>query len=148
MPQGLPKKIQVALLLADLALELRDPTPRRGSLSEQRTPQGRPVQGVLARPPWTAQRFQSALSNLLLPLVYTATVDLKVACHGRYIFPSRNSLDRSSLQFCRKPRSLPHQFLSLGTVRYFTVSLSGCTPERRGVEAAQDNYRHFRRLFR
>jgi hypothetical protein len=36
MPQGLPKKIEVGLLLADLALELGDPPPRRHSLIEDR----------------------------------------------------------------------------------------------------------------
>jgi len=36
MSQGLPKKIEVALLLADLALELGDPTSRRRSIIENR----------------------------------------------------------------------------------------------------------------
>jgi hypothetical protein len=69
MSQGLPKKIEVALLLADLALELRDPTPRRRSIIENRAPQRRAVQPALARSARPAQRRQPALPNLLLPLI-------------------------------------------------------------------------------
>jgi hypothetical protein len=69
MPQGLPKKIEVGLLLPDLALELSDPTARRRSFIEDRAPQRRPFQRPFARPTDAAQRFQTALPNLLLPLV-------------------------------------------------------------------------------
>jgi hypothetical protein len=69
MSQGLPKKIEVALLLADLALELGDPTPRRRPIIEKRAPQRRAVQPALARSARPAQRLQPALPNLLLPLI-------------------------------------------------------------------------------
>jgi hypothetical protein len=112
MPQGLPKKIEVGLLLADLALELRDPTPRRRSLIEERTLQRRAGQAALARTAWTAQRFQPALPNLLLPLVYTAPVDLESGGYCRHIFPRRDTAHCRSLQLYRDPLCSLHQFLS------------------------------------
>ena len=90
MPQGLLKKIEVGLLLADLALELRDPTPRRRSLIEDRTAQRRAVQPALARPARPAQRLQPALPNLLLPFVQTTTVDPKIRRHRRHRLAGRH----------------------------------------------------------
>src|SRR5690349_11960412 len=98
MPQGLPKKIEVGLLLPDLAFQLGDPPPRRRSLMEERAPQRQPLQRPLARPTATAQRFQPAPANLLLPLVQPTTVDLEFRRHSRYLFPRRNTAHRSSLQ--------------------------------------------------
>jgi len=69
MPQGLPKKIEVALLLPDLALELGDPSPRRSSLIENRAAQRRAVQPALARTARPPQRLKPTLPNLLLPFV-------------------------------------------------------------------------------
>jgi hypothetical protein len=89
MPQGLPKKIEVGLLLPDLALELGDPTPRRCPLIEDRTPQRRVVQNALARSASTAQRFKPALPNLVLPFVHAAAVDLKFCRNSRHILPGR-----------------------------------------------------------
>jgi hypothetical protein len=112
MPQGLPKKIEVALLLADLALELRDPTPRRRSLIEDRAAQRRAVQPALARPARPAQRLQPTLPNLLLPFVQTTTVDLQIPRNRRHLLASRNATDRSSLKFRRKRPCSLHQSLS------------------------------------
>src|SRR6516225_4373903 len=61
MPQGLPKKIEVGLLLPDLALELGDPTSRRRSFIEDRTPERWAIQPALARTADTSQRFQPTL---------------------------------------------------------------------------------------
>jgi hypothetical protein len=54
MPQGLPKKIEISLLLADLALQLGDPPVRRRGLVPFLRQQPRPNLAV-ARPPGTTQ---------------------------------------------------------------------------------------------
>src|ERR1044072_2255887 len=112
MPQGLPKKIEVALLLPDLALELGDPPPRRRPLIEDRAPQRQPLQRPLARPTATSQRFQSSLANLLLPLVQPTPVDLQIRRHRRYLFASRNPANCPALQLNADILRTLHQFLS------------------------------------
>jgi hypothetical protein len=69
MPQGLPKKIEVSLLLADLALELGDPPPRRRALMQERTPKRTAIQRSLARTARPSQRLKPTLPGLLLPFV-------------------------------------------------------------------------------
>src|SRR5262245_31575268 len=99
MPQGLPKKIEVGLLLPDLALELGDPTPRRRSFIEECAPQRRPVQRPFAWTSGAAQRFQPALPYLLLPVVEPAPVHLQIRCHIRGSLAGRQTGNRSSLHF-------------------------------------------------
>jgi hypothetical protein len=67
MPQGLPKKIKVGLLLTHLALKLGDPPPRRLPLMEQRTAQRSAIQRAAARPTRPPQRFKTTSAGLLLP---------------------------------------------------------------------------------
>jgi hypothetical protein len=84
MPQGLPKKIEVCLLLPDLALQLGDPSPRRCPLIEDRAPQWRALQPALARSTGTPQGLQPTPPNLLLPLVQPLPIEPKRAgnrCH-------------------------------------------------------------------
>jgi hypothetical protein len=138
MPQGLPKKIQVGLLLPDLALELGDPTPCRCSLIEDRTPQRRTIQRPLARPTGPPQRLQPALADLLLPLVYPLAVDPKIRRNRRRRLTGGYSLDCSSLDLRRDYLWTLHQFLSSReTVRILSVSLLGCTPEPQKVQQLQ-----------
>jgi hypothetical protein len=125
MPQGLPKKIEVALLFADLALELRDPTPRRRSIIENRAPQRRAVQPTLARSARPPQRLQTALPNLLLPFVQTTTVDLQIPRNRRHLLASRNATDRSSLKFRRKRPCSLHQSLSFEKLSAILLSHFG-----------------------
>src|SRR5215208_7329985 len=112
MPQGLPKKIEISLLLPDLALELGDPPPRRRSLVEDRAPQRRFFQRPFARPTGTTQRFQAALPHLLLPFVQPLPVDLQLRGHSRGRLAGRQPSDRSALNFCRYRHVTLHQFLS------------------------------------
>jgi hypothetical protein len=90
MPQGLPKKIEVGLLLPDLALELGNPTPRRFPIVEQRTAQWRPIQRTAPRTAWAAQRLQPTAPSHLLPLVYPAPVDPQIGRHPRHRLAGRH----------------------------------------------------------
>jgi hypothetical protein len=101
MPQGLPKKIEVALLLPDLALKLGDPPPCRLSVIEQRTAQRRPVQPAAPRPTRPTQRFQPAPPSLLLPLIQPAAIDLQIPRNLRHRLAGRNTTDGRSLQLSR-----------------------------------------------
>jgi hypothetical protein len=112
MSQGLPKKIEVALLFADLALELRDPTPRRRSIIENRAPQRRAVQPTLARSARPPQRLQTALPNLLLPFVQTTTVDPKSRRHRRHRLAGRHPAHSGPLEYSGYVQYSLHQFLS------------------------------------
>jgi len=69
MPQDLPKKIEVALLLSDLALELGNPLPRLCPIVEKRAAQGRPIQPARPRPARAPKPLQAAAPSQLLPLV-------------------------------------------------------------------------------
>jgi len=100
MPQGLPKKIEVGLLLPDLALELGDPTSRCSSLIENRTAQRRTVQPTLARTARPTQRLKPAPPNPLLPFVQPLAVELQIGSHSRYRLTTGYTLHRSSLGLC------------------------------------------------
>jgi hypothetical protein len=72
LPQGLPKKIQFHLLLADLALQLGDAFARGRNILH---PPGLRLRGKLGRP-WDLpratrrpQRFSSAAAEMRAPLV-------------------------------------------------------------------------------
>jgi hypothetical protein len=112
MPQGLPKKIEVALLFPDLALQFGDPSPRRSSLIEKRTAQRRAIQTALARTARPTQRLKPALPNLLLPFVQPLAVELQICRHSRYRLTSRYTLHGSSLGLRRDYLRSLHQFLS------------------------------------
>src|SRR5260370_14505983 len=128
MPQGLPKKIEVALLLADLALELGDPTPRRRSFIEEGAGHPRWVQGALARPTRPAQPPHPTLPHQVLPLVQTPAIDLQIRRHLRHSLAGRHPAHRGPLELSRLVYWSLHQFLSSReTVWGFSVSLSGCT---------------------
>src|SRR5262245_50427558 len=134
MPQGLPKKIEVGLLLPDLALELGNPPPRRLSLSLQRATQRRSIQRTASRPAWPTQRFQPTAPRYLLPFVYPPPIDPNSRCHIRHRLPSRHPAHRRPLDLCRYVQSSLHQFLSSReTVRSFFVSVLGSTPALAGA---------------
>ena len=130
MPQGLPKKIEIGLLLAYLALELGDPTPGSFAFIEDRALQGRPIQGALC----AGGRDHAALPvRLGVPVPAIRTAD-----GGRspdpppLPTPPRPSTpdDRCRFTSARHHNGSFHQFLSFReTVRRLTVSLSGCTPK-------------------
>jgi len=100
MPQGLPKKIEVGLLLPDLALELGDPASCRRPLIEERTPQRWPIQRSLARPAGPPQRFQSTLPNLLLPFVQPLAIEPKRGGDSRHLLSLGDALYRPAFDFC------------------------------------------------
>jgi len=99
MPQGLPKKIEVGLLLPDLALELGDPLPSRRPLIEQRTAQRRPIQSAAPRSAWSAQRLQPAAAGHLLPLVHTTPDDTKSGRNIRHRLTASHPGHRCSFDF-------------------------------------------------
>jgi hypothetical protein len=102
MPQGLPKKIEVGLLLADLALQLGNPLSRRRSVIEQGTAQRRSIQSAPPRPPGPAQRFQPTASSLLLPLIYSSAVDPQSRRHIGHRLAGRHPIYRSPLNLSRR----------------------------------------------
>src|SRR5882757_9633486 len=138
MPQGLPKKIEVALLLADLALQLGDALPRCQTVVEQRAAQRRTIQLAAPRPAGATQRLQPTAPRNLLPLVHPPPVDPKICRHSRHCLASRHPAHRRPFNLCRYVQSSFHQFLSLReTVRSFHVSLLGSTPSLVGVTLAE-----------
>ncbi|MFO1079866.1 MAG: hypothetical protein U1E23_04465 [Reyranellaceae bacterium] len=99
MPQGLPKKIQVGLLLPDLALKLGNPTPRRRPFIQYRAPHRQHIKGPLPRTTGTPQPFQSSSPYDLLPLVQALAVNPEIGRHRTCRFARRQPRYRSSLKF-------------------------------------------------
>jgi hypothetical protein len=73
LPQGLPKKIQFYLLLADLAFQLLDPPPRRRQILARFQLQHPKALMRTARRP---QRFHATLPEVMNPAVYTPARNL------------------------------------------------------------------------
>src|SRR4030088_2213982 len=88
LPQGTPKKIEVDLLLADLALLLGYLPAQRGNLGLARWP-GRGSRGrsrLLARPPRRLQGLTTTRLVFGIPLVQPLGVDPLPARHRAYRF--------------------------------------------------------------
>src|SRR5438477_3430817 len=76
MPQGLPKKIQVDLLLTDLALQLGDPPL---ALARRRDRRGPRRHSPLARSSPLAQRRRPTGTNLVPPCIQKPAAQLQIA---------------------------------------------------------------------
>jgi hypothetical protein len=129
MPQGSPKKIEVDLLLADLALELGDVAPKRGALLRGVLPGSR-SRALRFRLVWSAspaKPFRAAFSILVVPLVQPPTLRADIARYRRRRLTSSHSFDGRLLHFiCEISMLLRHASSSLReTVRIFSVSLLG-----------------------
>src|ERR1700761_7899382 len=88
MPQGLPKKIEVELLLRNLALQLRHSTPcqffhRPGAAAQ---PGQNPTLAPCS-PAGPSKRLQPIGLSPTSPVVQPATVDPQVPGNRRYLFP-------------------------------------------------------------
>src|SRR5882672_3951926 len=110
MPQGSPKKIEVDLLLTDLALQLGDLAARRLRLIRLALPGPRPrAQRLrLARPAGAAHRLRSALLVLAVPLVQPPAVHPDRPGHRRHCLAIRHPGDRRALLFFREISMLLH----------------------------------------
>jgi hypothetical protein len=97
LPQGLPKKIQFHLLLADLALQLTDAFARGRNIPH---PHGRGHSVQLDRSwdlPWTTsrpQRFRSAAAELHAPPIQMTGRNLKFSGQLGCALPRDHPLDR------------------------------------------------------
>src|SRR6185295_9663410 len=90
LPQGLPKKIQFDLLLADLALELGDLLARRIRRRDGRLPRRASHNTCRRRFRWpapTAQRLRSARSEPIAPDIEVFTQNLEFACERAHVLP-------------------------------------------------------------
>src|SRR5262245_61241033 len=109
MLQGSPKKIEVDLLLSDLALQLRYPALRRRQLVLPRLPAPR---RRLAWAAHTTQRCRAALPVLVAPLVQSLAIDLQIPRNPRHALARRYARNRTPLQLGPILSMLLHQFLS------------------------------------
>ena len=134
MPQGSPKKIEVDLLLADLALELGDLPPRRRALIRRVLPRtalaplsaslrGRPVRRSASGPPsW----------YLLVPFVQPPAVGPDRPATVLTASPPATRL--TAARFCSSVncRCFFIQFLSTRNCPHFPVSLLGAATQSLG----------------
>jgi hypothetical protein len=99
MPQGSPKKIQVDLLLADLALQLGDlPLGRRQLVGAVRPRPRRRRRLIPTRPAPPAQRLDAARPVLLQPMVQAPKLDVQRLRHFPGARSANDTLNRRSLQ--------------------------------------------------
>src|SRR6202158_4469702 len=106
LPQGLPKKIQINLLLADLALLLGN--ARAGRLKFRGRPFRRRLRGLaarsrsgrfcLARPPATAQSLRTARQEAIAPNVQILAHKLQFAPQGAHILARQHPADHTELE--------------------------------------------------
>jgi hypothetical protein len=75
MPQGLPKKIEVGLLLPDLAFQLGYASARRLALRLHSTAQRRTIEPARSRSARTAQPLQPTTPRQFTPIVQPTSVD-------------------------------------------------------------------------
>jgi hypothetical protein len=123
MPQGSPKKIQVDLLLADLALQLGDPPlrPRQLALA-RRDRRARHRRCPLARSSPLAQRRRPTRTNLVPPCIQKPAAQLQIPRNLSDAFPGRHTRQRGPLQSYRIFPVFRHQFLSSRNCPLFSVS--------------------------
>jgi hypothetical protein len=100
MPQGLPKKIEIKLLLRHLALELYHPTPRHFALARHLAAQRRQhLAFALTRPTATSKRLDAVQFRSLLPLVQPTPVDPQIPSYRAYRLPGEHTSHRFSFRF-------------------------------------------------
>src|SRR5882672_10384569 len=153
MPQGSPKKIEVDLLLTDLALQLGDLAARRLRLIRLALPGPRPrAQRLrLARPAGAAHRLRSALLVLAVPLVQPPAVHPDRPGHRRHCLAIRHPGDRRALLFFREISMLLHPvplYEKLSAVSCLTFGgryiAKPLTPPRRRSGRGRDRRRRTR----
>jgi len=135
MPQGSAKKIEVNLLLADLALQLGDPPPSRDALIRRFLPRQRssPQRLRLARSARLPKTVQPSLPVLAVPPVQAAALDPDLQGYRRHSLAGRYALHGPALHFHWENSRLLHASSSLReTVRIFPVSLLGAATDARG----------------
>jgi hypothetical protein len=100
MPQGSPKKIEVDLLLADLALQLGDPPlrPRQLALARRRDRRGCYRHSSLSRSSPLAQRRRPSRTNLVPPCIQKPAPQLQIARNLSDAFPGSHTRQRGPLQ--------------------------------------------------
>jgi hypothetical protein len=127
LPQGLPKKIKLQLLPADLALKLRNPPPRRQkllALAGSRTLRTA-RQPNSTRPSRAPQRARTATAEVQPPFVKMNSRHPKLSRKSINPLPRQQPLYRRQLEGWIKYPTLAsgHQFSPSRTVPYFRVSL-------------------------
>ncbi|HEV7464571.1 MAG TPA: hypothetical protein VGN85_11820, partial [Methyloceanibacter sp.] len=128
MPQGLPKKIEIDLLLADLALKLRNAPARRRKILARLNiehPQS------LARPTGRPQRLHAAPAEMPAPAVKIPRRNPKLAGQRRNALSRQQPLHSRNLELSAELTTLAlgHRSL-LENCLLFRVSVLGCTPGR------------------
>ena len=122
----LPKKIEIRLLLADLALEFGDPSPRRRTFIEDRASRAA-VQRPLARTPGT-RSASSPPCRTCSCHSYIRCVDLQIRRHADAASPAAI---RSTARRLSSVETTLGRFIGSSPSRncpHLYVSLSGCTP--------------------
>jgi len=121
MPQGLLKKIEIDLLLADLPLKLRDPTLRfRQRVGRRHRFGGEPFaccrlftarrphrQNLgLGRSTTTAQRNRASQPKPFTPLVEILPPHPQLARQRAYVLPRKHPPNRRNLKLAAEPSRL------------------------------------------
>src|SRR5579872_623405 len=122
MPQGLPKKIQFNLLLADLAFQLTDALARcRKILARLKIEHAKPF----ARPTRRPQRLGTTLAEMPTPFVQMSARNPKLARERCNALPRYHSLDRRDLELPAKCPTLAfgHSSLLENCALFFCLSL-------------------------
>ncbi len=128
MLQGLPKKIEIDLLLADFAFQFGNASLGR---LDRRLRCGRRNRSRrhLARATRTTQRTWATRFEAITPNVKVLAQDLQLSCKRAHVLPSQESRNRCKLEFSTFDTEFlfghvfPFRELSL----IFRVSLSGGT---------------------
>jgi hypothetical protein len=105
LPQGLPKKIELQLLLADLALKLLDTLARRRKIAPHRLKVANPK--ALARPVGRPQRFRPTPPEVLAPFIKMPTRHPKLMAQLRRSLPGHHPLHNRQLELPPVDTSLP-----------------------------------------
>jgi hypothetical protein len=137
MPQGSPKKIQIDLLLADLALQLGDPPlrPRQLVLARLTCRRGRHRRCSLARAAQPAQHRRPTLANLVPPRIQKPAPKLQIPRNRGDTLPRRasaacfNAVGYSRCFISSSPREPVPYFpcLTFG-VHYTALAVRFCIP--------------------
>jgi hypothetical protein len=132
LPQGLPKKIEVNLLLTDLGFELCNVFASRRQICRPRLRSLRFAHHWLAGPPSLPHPFSPADPKPMAPLQKMVRINPKFLREHLRIRSRKNPLDRRKLELPAENAAAPslgHQFSPRERVPYILVSLLGCTPE-------------------
>jgi hypothetical protein len=96
LPQGLPKKIELQLLLADLALKLLDTLARRCKIAPHRLKVANPK--ALVRPVGRPQRFRPTPPEVLAPFIKMPGRHPKLTAQLRRALPGHHPLHNRQLE--------------------------------------------------